>query len=158
MGFAERFPRWITGILGVVQLAITAAIIGLELRSAYIDLAHGTIWAGLWCVLSGALACVIIYFDQVFINDLCKCYLGDQICCALRGIPSLQSNYSAILDECALAITHNNSASLVCPSVPYDKLGLIKAQLGCAVGMLITCGIYVMLFLFACFGICFGHD
>ncbi|CAF3536727.1 unnamed protein product [Adineta steineri] len=189
MGFAERFPRWITGILGVVQLAITAAIIGLELRSAYIDLAHGTIWVGLWCglvfiitcitmifitcccrgrccasyvlilnILSGALACVIIYFDQVFINDLCKCYLGDQICCALRGIPSLQSNYSAILDECALAITHNNSASLVCPSVPYDKLGLIKAQLGCAVGMLVTCGIYVMLFLFACFGICFGHD
>jgi hypothetical protein len=48
MGFSERFPRWITGILGFAQLLITAAIIDLELGSVYIDLAHGTIWAGFW--------------------------------------------------------------------------------------------------------------
>ncbi len=101
---------------------------------------------------------MIIYFDQIFINDLCKCYLGDQICCALRGIPSLQSNYSAIFENCGRAIAQNIIASLTCPSVPYDKLSLIKAQLGCAVGMLVTCGLYVVVFIFACFGICFGHD
>jgi len=27
---------------------MTAATIGLELGSVYIDLAHGTIWAGFW--------------------------------------------------------------------------------------------------------------
>jgi uncharacterized membrane protein len=48
MGFSERFPRWLTGFIAIAQLLITAAIIGLELISDYIDLAHGTIWAGLW--------------------------------------------------------------------------------------------------------------
>ena len=48
MGFAERFPRWTSAIIGVVQLGLTAAIIGLEVGSVYIDLAHGTIWVGFW--------------------------------------------------------------------------------------------------------------
>jgi hypothetical protein len=48
MGFAERFPRWTTALLGVIQLALTAAIIGLEVGSVIIDLAHGTIWVGFW--------------------------------------------------------------------------------------------------------------
>ncbi|UJR32231.1 hypothetical protein I4U23_019696 [Adineta vaga] len=189
MGFSERFPRWITGILGVAQVVITAAIVGLELGSSYIDLAHGTIWAGYWCsivfiwtflvmlfitcccrgrcyafyvlilnVLSGLLACVLIYFDQLFMNDLCKCYLGDQLCCAVRGIPSLTSNYSGILDDCATAIQQGTISTRICPSIPTDKLVLIKAQLGCAVGMLVSCGLYVVLFIFACAGVCFGHD
>jgi hypothetical protein len=48
MGFSERFPRWTSAIIGIVQLALTAAIIGLEVGSVYIDLAHGTIWVGFW--------------------------------------------------------------------------------------------------------------
>jgi hypothetical protein len=91
-------------------------------------------------------------------NNLCKCYLGDQICCALRGIPSLQANYSSILEDCAEAILDGTIASQVCTSVPYAKLPYIQAQLAFAVAMLVTCGIYVILFLFACFGVCFGHD
>jgi hypothetical protein len=97
----------------------------------------------------------MIYFDQVFINDLCKCYLGDQLCCAVRSIQSFQSNYTAILKDCGNALLQNTAASLRCPSIPYDKLPLIKAQLSCAVGMLVSCGLYVLLFIFACFGICF---
>ncbi len=101
---------------------------------------------------------MIIYFDQIFMNDLCKCYLGDQICCALRGIPTLRANYTAVLEDCASAIIDGTISSRLCPSVPYDKLIYIQAQLGCAIGMLVTCGLYVILVLFACFGICFGHD
>ncbi|CAF1039368.1 unnamed protein product [Rotaria sordida] len=189
MGFGERFPRWSSAIIGVAQLLLTAAIIGLEVGSAYIDLAHGTIWVGfwagiifiktvlmmlfitcccrgrccatyvfLWTIISGVLACVVIYFDQIFINDLCKCYLGDQLCCAVRGIESFRTNYSAVFEDCAQAIRDGTISSKVCPSRPYDKLKLIQAQLGCAVGMLITCGIYVVIYIFACLGICFGHD
>ncbi|CAF1011586.1 unnamed protein product [Rotaria magnacalcarata] len=189
MGFSERFPRWTSAIIGLAQLALTAAIVGLEVGSVYIDLAHGTIWVGfwagvifiktlllmlfitcccrgrccatyvlIWTILSGALACVMIYFDQIFINDLCKCYLGDQLCCAVRGIESYRANFSAIFDECGQAITQGTISSKICPSIPYAKLKLIKAQLGCAVGMLITCAIYVVIYLFACLGICFGHD
>lgn len=51
MGFAERFPRWTSLILGVIQLALTAAIIGLEVGSVIIDLGHGTIWVGFWAGL-----------------------------------------------------------------------------------------------------------
>lgn len=51
MGFSERFPRWTSAILGVIQLALTAIIIGLEVKSAIIDLAHGTIWVGFWAGL-----------------------------------------------------------------------------------------------------------
>ena len=112
----------------------------------------------LFLVFSGLLACVLFYFDQLFINDLCKCYLGDTLCCAVRGIPSLTSNYSGILDDCTNAANQGTISTRVCPSVPYDKLPLVKAQLAFAVGMLVTCGLYVVLFIFACFGVCFGHD
>jgi hypothetical protein len=64
MGFSERFPRWITGILGFIQLLITAAIIGLELGSVYIDLAHGTIWAGFW---SGIIF-IMTFVTMLFIS------------------------------------------------------------------------------------------
>ncbi|CAF4198031.1 unnamed protein product [Rotaria sp. Silwood2] len=189
MGFKGRFPRWITIVLGITQLLLTAAIIGLELGSDYIDLAHGTIWIGFWAgliyiatfltmlcitcccrgrcyaiyllilnIFSGLLACVMIYFDQLFINQPCTCYLGDQLCCAVRGIPSLSNNYSAVLDDCNTAISQGTISSKTCPTVPYDKLPLLKAQLACAVGMLVSCGVYVVVFIFACFGICFGHN
>jgi len=189
MGFSERFPRWTSGVLGVVQLVLTVVIIGLEVRSAIIDLGHGTIWVGFWAglvfiktllmmlfitcccrgrccatyvliwnILSGLLACVIIYFDQIFINNLCKCYLGDHLCCAVRSVESFRTNYTAIFEDCANAVQQGTISTRTCPSVPYDKLKLIQAQLGCAVGMLITCAIYVVIYVFACFGICFGHD
>jgi hypothetical protein len=48
MGFGERFPRWTSAVLVIAQAALTAAIIGLEIGSSYIDLAHGTVWIGFW--------------------------------------------------------------------------------------------------------------
>ena len=99
----------------------------------------------------------MIYFNQIFINDLCKCYLGEELCCAVRGIESMRSNYTAILNQCKDFIL-NNSSDYSCPGIPYDKLKLVQAQLGCAVGMLVSCAVYVIIYLFACFGICFGHD
>jgi hypothetical protein len=62
MGFSERFPRWITLIIAVVQLVITAAIIGLEIASDYIDLAHGTIWAGLWSGIIFIITFLLMFF------------------------------------------------------------------------------------------------
>lgn len=64
MGFSERFPRWITAILGVAQLLLTAAIVGLEIGSAYIDLAHGTIWVGIWA----GLIFIITFLMMLFIS------------------------------------------------------------------------------------------
>jgi hypothetical protein len=101
---------------------------------------------------------VIIYFDRIFINNLCQCYLGDLLCCAVRSVESFRSNYTSILNECRVAEQNNSIGTLVCPVYPQDKLKLIQAQLGCAVGMLISCGIYVVIYVFACLGICFGHD
>ncbi|CAF5072927.1 unnamed protein product, partial [Rotaria sp. Silwood1] len=51
MGFDKRFPRWVTAILAIAQVVLTAAIIGLEFGSIYYDVAHGTIWAGFWASL-----------------------------------------------------------------------------------------------------------
>jgi hypothetical protein len=64
MGFSERFPRWITAVIGIAQVVITAAIIALELVSCYIDLAHGTIWAGLW----SGLVFIITFLSMLFIS------------------------------------------------------------------------------------------
>ncbi len=100
----------------------------------------------------------MIYFDRIFINNLCQCYLGPELCCAVRSVESLRTNYTAIFDQCAQYVTQGTISEYTCPSVPYNKLQLIQAQLGCAVGMLITCAIYVVIYLFACLGICFGHD
>ncbi|CAF2168236.1 unnamed protein product [Rotaria magnacalcarata] len=188
MGFSERFPRWITGIIGIVQAALTAGIVGLEVGSAYIDLAHGTIWVGFWAglifiptallmlfitcccrgriygfyvliltIMSGLLACVVIYFDQYFLNNLCACYLGDQLCCAVGSIPSFSSNYSGTLNTCSGYQTAGTISNYTCKSKPTDKLPLLKAQLACACGMVVACALYALLYIFACVGICFGH-
>ena len=62
MGFAERFPRWTSALIGVVLSILTAAIIGLELGSIYIDLAHGTIWVGFWAGLVFIKTCLLMFF------------------------------------------------------------------------------------------------
>jgi hypothetical protein len=67
MGFAERFPRWITAVIGLVQAALTIAIIGLELASMYLDLGHGTIWAGLWGGLVFIKASLMLLFISTFV-------------------------------------------------------------------------------------------
>ncbi|CAF1437099.1 unnamed protein product [Rotaria magnacalcarata] len=191
MAFERRLPRWAAAILGIAQLALTAAIIGLEFGSFYYDVAHGTIWIGFWAglvfiktslmmlcfmcccrgrcfatyilicnIFSGALACVVIYFDSYFINNLCRCYLGENLCCALHDLSSINSNYGSIVTRC-LKITMNGIQSVPdsCPSSPpTSKVVYLKAQLGCAAGMLAVCSINVLVYIFACFGICFGHD
>lgn len=62
MGFAERFPRWSSGILGLIMLVLTVAIIGLEVGSNYIDVAHGTIWGGFWGGLVFLKTCLMMLF------------------------------------------------------------------------------------------------
>ena len=91
-------------------------------------------------------------------NNLCQCYLGDELCCAVGGIPSFQQDYGTIAKECATAVTYKNISSLVCRTRPVTKLPYIQAQLAAACAMLVVCIIYVVVFLFACFGVCFGHD
>jgi hypothetical protein len=68
MGFSDRFPRWITGVLGIAQLLLTAAIVGLEIGSAYIDLAHGTIWVGFWA----GIVYIITFLMMLFISKYFK--------------------------------------------------------------------------------------
>ncbi|CAF1501490.1 unnamed protein product, partial [Adineta steineri] len=111
-------------------------------------------------VMSGALACVIIYFDVYFQDNICKCYLGDNLCCALRDIKSFNSAYGDIAKNCT-PIYLNGVQTIVDPcytSPPTAKYIFLKAQIGCSVGMLVTCGLYVLSYLFACCMICFGHD
>ena len=92
-------------------------------------------------------------------NNLCKCYLGDQLCCAVRSIPSMRANYSSIFDQCGNAIVQGTSANYTCPTgEPKDKLILIQAQLGCAVGMLVACAVYIVTYFMACFTMCFKRD
>lgn len=105
------------------------------------------------------MACVIIYFDQYFLNNLCKCYLGDNLCCALHGFDTFNSNYGTIAQNCTpIYISGVQTVIDTCSSSPpTSKLIFLKAQLGCACGMVVVCGLYVVAYIFACFGICFGH-
>lgn len=61
-GFKDRFPRWITLIIGLLQLVLTLATIGLEVGSIYIDLAHGTIWIGFWAGIVFLLSSLMMLF------------------------------------------------------------------------------------------------
>jgi hypothetical protein len=109
--------------------------------------------------MNAALACVIIYFDSYFISNLCKCYLGDTLCCALRDLNSFNSNYANIAKNCT-PISFNGVQTVVdyCYlSPPSSKTIFLQAQMGCAAGMLITCGLYVVSYISACFGICLCH-
>lgn len=110
-------------------------------------------------VLSGALACVIIYFDAYFQDNICKCYLGENLCCGLRGINTFNSAYSNVAQNCT-PVSFNGRQTVVdyCyVSPPTQKYVFLKAQLGCAVGMLVSCALYLIAYLFGCFMVCFGH-
>lgn len=89
-------------------------------------------------------------------NNLCQCYLGNQLCCAIGGIPSFQQNYTSVLETCAQAIRYDNSSAVTCRVRPDGKLPYIQAQLAAACVMLVVCVIYVVVFLLSCLGICFG--
>lgn len=101
----------------------------------------------------------MIYFDQYFTNNVCQCYLSDVLCCAVRGIPGMSSNYSNLYNTCQTLVDAGTASSTVrCYNgSPNDKLAYIKAQLACACAMLVACGVYAILYLFACFGVCWGH-
>jgi hypothetical protein len=62
MGFSERFPRWTSALIGIIQLALTVVIIGLEVKSSIIDLAHGTIWVGYWAGLVFIKTILMMFF------------------------------------------------------------------------------------------------
>jgi hypothetical protein len=73
MGFGERFPRWTSGVLALFQLAFTVAIIGLEVGSSIIDLAHGTIWVGYWAgiVFLNTILMMLFISELNFLFFLC---------------------------------------------------------------------------------------
>lgn len=67
MGFSERFPRWTSALIGIAMVALTAAIIGLELGSCYIDLAHGTIWVGFWAgIIFIKTSLLMLFISKLF--------------------------------------------------------------------------------------------
>lgn len=68
MGFAERFPRWITAMMGIAQIVLTGAIIGLEVASVNVDLVHGTIWAGFWCSIVFVPTCFMMILISTYLN------------------------------------------------------------------------------------------
>ena len=74
MGFSERFPRWITALIAIGQLAVTAAIVALEVLSIFVDLAHGTIYAGFWCGLIFIATFMMMFFISEYIDNLLCCF------------------------------------------------------------------------------------
>ncbi len=72
MGFSERFPRWITLLIAIVQLVITAAIIALEIVSDYIDVGHGTIYVGIWAGVIFIITFILMFTisKKIFENVL----------------------------------------------------------------------------------------
>ena len=77
------------------------------------------------------------------------------MCCAVRGIDDFGSGFDTRLVNCTNAISAGTVSQLTCQVKPTDKMKYIEAQLGCAAGMLITCIVFLVLFILGCFGICF---
>ncbi|CAF1113039.1 unnamed protein product [Adineta ricciae] len=108
------------------------------------------------CLLTSV---AVIYFAVYFQDNLCKCYLGDNLCCALRDMKSFNQDYDQIANECS-PVTVNGVQTVVDPcssSPPTAKLPYLRAQIGFAGAMIITCIVYAVVYIFAMFAICFGH-
>jgi hypothetical protein len=86
--------------------------------------------------------------------------LGDNLCCALRDINSFNSAYGNIARNCSLVNVNGvqTAVDYCYTSPPTGKLIYLKAQIGCAVGMLVVCAVYIFVYIFACFSICFKRD
>jgi len=92
MGFSERFPRWTSALLGVIQIGLTTAIIGLEIGSSIIDLAHGTIWVGYWT----GLVFIKTFLMLLFISKLNVVFL-----CIFISFFSLLLPWTLLCNLCA---------------------------------------------------------
>jgi uncharacterized membrane protein (GlpM family) len=51
----------IPGVIGLFQMLICFAIIGLEAGSVYYDAGRGTIYAGFWCSIIFFVSCVSMF-------------------------------------------------------------------------------------------------
>ncbi|CAF0804888.1 unnamed protein product [Didymodactylos carnosus] len=151
----EKFPIFVPVLLAVTQMLLTFIIIALEIASVIISPVHATIWAGFWCsliftlswvsmfalicchksrscatyvllvsVLCAIFAIILIVFDSIFINNIYKCYLSQSICNSLNW---------AISDQRFRDI--------------FNKRSLLIGQLVCAILMLITALVYIILYL-----------
>lgn len=85
--------------------------------------------------------------------------MGTNICCLARDIQSYNSNYDSVVRQCS-PVTVNGVQQVVDPcgsAPPTKKIPYLQAELGCACAMVVTCIVYIVLYIFAMCGICFGH-
>jgi hypothetical protein len=171
----SRFSSGIPVLLGLLQMLLTFTIIGLEIASVVISPIFGTLYAGFWCsviftlswisliglgnfkkfdfyysftdcfyflacchrahkwalyaffisILCAAAAITLIVLDAFFIGNITRCFFSDVICTELK------SSYPQLFSQ------------------PLGKKVLIlKAQLACAVLMLVTAILYMLLYIF----------
>ncbi|CAF2376086.1 unnamed protein product [Rotaria sp. Silwood2] len=152
----SNFSTGIPVLLGVLQMLLTFAIIGLEIVSVVISPIVGTLYAGFWCsvifmlswvsmlglvcchrahkwasymcfisILCSAAAIALIVLDILFIRNIDKCFFLNVTC------NELILSYSPLLFSQPLG----------------RKVQILKAQLTCAVLMLVTAILYMYLFI-----------
>ncbi|CAF0959019.1 unnamed protein product [Rotaria sordida] len=158
----SRFSTGIPILLGILQMLLTFAIIGLEIVSVVISPILGTLYAGFWSsvifmlswvsmlglgdykicchrarkwasymffisILCAAAAIALIVLDALFIGNIDKCFFSNVIC------NELILSFSPVLFSQPLG----------------RKVQILKVQLACAVLMLVTAILYMLVFISA---------
>ncbi|UJR29091.1 hypothetical protein I4U23_010305 [Adineta vaga] len=162
----DFIPNFIPGLLGAGQLVLWIAIVALEIVSVYYDAGRGTIYAGFWCsmvffvtwiamfcylccnkssgcgiyliiqnILSLIFAIILVIFAARFVQNPCLCYS------ALCYVP----NWDFIDDPSLIS----NYYVYPCTTRTYKKLPVLKALLACAVLMLISHLIFIIVYIIA---------
>ncbi|UJR10541.1 hypothetical protein I4U23_014741 [Adineta vaga] len=151
----SKFSMGIPVILGLLQVLLTFAIIALEIASVVISPIFGTLYAGFWCsviftlswmsmlglvcchrarkwslymlfisILCAAAAITLIVLDALFIGNITRCFFFKVNCDEIR------SSYPQLISQ------------------PLGrKVLVLKAQLACAVLLLITAILYILFFI-----------
>ncbi|CAF0828842.1 unnamed protein product [Rotaria sp. Silwood1] len=152
----SEFSTGVPILLGILQMLLTVAIIGLEIASVIISPILGTLYAGFWCS-------VIFMLSWISMLGLVCCHRARKwtsfmffisILCAAAAIALIVLDIFFIrdIDKCFfLNVTCNELALSYFPLLFSQPLGrkvqVLKVQLTCAALMLVTAILYMLLFI-----------
>ncbi|CAF0877255.1 unnamed protein product [Rotaria sp. Silwood1] len=156
----SKFSIVIPIIIGLLQMILTFAIVGLEIASVVISPATGTLYAGFWLSIIFTLSWIAM-FTLVCCHRSRKCALYVffiSILCAAAAITLivLDALFIGNIGKCffSRAICDDLNASNTPQSgIPLGrKVQVLKGQLAMAATLLATALLYMLLFILASLG------
>lgn len=150
--FKKKFPTVAGAGLGVLQMLLNGAIVGLESGSVAYNPTRGIVYAGFWCSFAFFFTWVGMYAFLCFRKTIRWGLVVAGLNLVSIGFAIILIVFDALIItnpcRCFLATVCNidGQNETTCPNSD-GKLRMVKSQLACVVTMLATNLVYIILFM-----------